>query len=336
MGLQLPAGLIEALRYVGCTWPEADETKLMEAGKAWLAFANSAEGHAELAVSAVDTMTAENTSPGIDAFKQYWEKVAGQSGYLVNSRIVAIGVAMAFFQAAMLVLSLKILVIVQLVAFAVILAAAIAAAFFTLGASLAAAAEAAVAVNRTIVAATRITITAVRELGPMLAELIREHLSEKIDRLEGRPIHSSDQGVDSFDTPEEREAAEREYQRRKEEIARDPAHGGNATEGTRREAEVALGLEGTGSVPGPVERASDPGADFTDGSGQDWDVKGFRTMPGQRGSYDRGAAERSIQREIANGEKVALDTGKLSREDFDDLKDLVASHPEWADQVVIY
>lgn len=36
MGLQLPPELIEALSYVGCTWPEADETKLFEAGRAWL------------------------------------------------------------------------------------------------------------------------------------------------------------------------------------------------------------------------------------------------------------------------------------------------------------
>jgi hypothetical protein len=335
MGLQLPPELIEALSYVGCTWPEADETKLMEAGQAWLAFAGAAAGHAGLAVTAVDSMVGENTSQGITAFAEYWEKVAGEGGYLANSRIVATAVALAFFQAAILVLSLKLLVIAQLIAFAVILAAAVAAAFFTLGASLAAAAEAAVAVNRAIVAATRITITAVRELGPVLAELAREHLSEKIDRLEGRPIHSSDQGVDSFDTPAERAEAEREYQRRMEELAFDPAHGG-ASEGTRREAEVALGLEATGTVDEPVERAAHPGADFTDGSGQDWDVKGFRTVPGRPGTYDRGQAERSIQRELRAGENVALDTSQLSRADFDDLKDLVASHPDWANQVVIY
>ena len=336
MGLQLPPELIEALSYVGCTWPEADETKLFEAGQAWLAFTNAAEGHAELAVTAVNTMMSENTSPGLTAFAEYWEKVAGESGYLANSRIVATAIAVAFFQAALLVLSLKLLVIVQLIAFAVILAAAVAAAFFTLGASLAAAAEAAVAVNRAIVAATRITITAVRELGPVLAELAREHLSEKIDRLEGRPIHSSAQGVDTFDTPEERDTADREYQQRKEELARDPAHGGIPNEKTRREAEVALGLEATGTVSGPVERAADPRADFTDASGQDWDVKQFGTYPGRRGTYERTEAERAILRELGQGERVALDTSRLSREDFDDLKDLVASHPDWADQVVIY
>lgn len=68
-------------------------------------FANAAEGHAELAVTAVDTMVSENTSPGLTAFAEYWEKVAGESGYLANSRIVATAIAVAFFQAAMLVLT---------------------------------------------------------------------------------------------------------------------------------------------------------------------------------------------------------------------------------------
>lgn len=89
-----------------------------------------------------------------------------------------------------------------------------------------------------------------------------------------------------------------------------------------------------GAVTPPVERGS-PGADFKDGNGQDWDVKGFQTRQG-KGGYTRDAAEKSIQREIAAGENVALDTSKLSQADRDDLKELIASHPEWADKVVIY
>ena len=64
-------------------------------------------------------------------------------------------------------------------------------------------------------------------------------------------------------------------------------------------------------------------------------MKGFQTRPG-RGGYTTAAAEKSIQREIAAGEHVALDTAKLSPADRQDLKNLIASHPEWADQVVIY
>ncbi|HET6707502.1 hypothetical protein [Amycolatopsis sp.] len=334
MGLQLPPELIEALSWVGCTWPEADETKLFHCGEYWGTFAEQAAEHAEAAAKVVAEMLAENQSPGLDAFKAYWEKLSGEAGYLVDCGIAAGAVSVAFYSAGALVLTLKILVIAQLVAFAVILAAAIAAAFFTLGASLAAAAETAVTVNRTIVTLVNSTITAVRELGAPLSELVRAHLSKEIDRLAGRPIHTSEQGVDEFDTPEEREQERQEYERRKEELAQDPDHGGTATAATRREAEVALGLEKMGAVTPPVERGS-PGADFKDGSGQDWDVKGFQTRPG-RGGYTRAAAEKSIQREIAAGEHVALDIGKLSPADRDDLKKLVGSHPEWVDKVAIY
>lgn len=67
-------------------------------------------------------------------------------------------------------------------------------------------------------------------------------------------------------------------------------------------------------------------------------MKGSRpdqTRPG-KGGYTRSKAEESIQKEIAAGEHVALDISKLSQADRDDLKELVASHPEWAGKVVIY
>jgi len=334
VGLQLPPELIEALSWVGCTWPEADETLLFNCGEFWGKFADAAAKHAEEAGNAVAAMLTENHGPGLDEFKAYWEKLSGQDGYLVDCGIVAGAVSIAFYSAGGLVLTLKVLVIAQLVAFAIILAAAIAAAFFTLGASLAAAAEAAVTVNRTIVALVAATITAIQELGGPLSGLVRDHLSKEIDRLEGRPIHTSDHGVHEYETPEQREEDRQELERRRQELAKDPDQGGKTSAATLREADVALGLEQMGAVKPPVERGS-PGADFKDGNGQDWDVKGFQTRQG-KGGYTRDAAQKSIQREIAAGENVALDTAKLSKEDRDDLKDLVASHPEWADKVVIY
>ncbi|MET9022145.1 hypothetical protein ABZV93_19395 [Actinopolymorpha sp. NPDC004070] len=335
MGLQLPDWLVEALAYVGCTWPEADETKLYDAGNAWLNFADEAEKHVELATKAVGKMVEEDTSPGITAFEHYWAKVSGDDSYLADCRIVAGAVAIAFLSAALLVLVLKLLVIVQLIAMAIILAAAIAAAFFTLGASLAAAAEAAVSVNRAIVMGVNTTITAIRELGPPLTELARDHLGKEIQRLDGRPIHNSDVGVHSYKTPEEREQEERDYQRRKNQLAYDAAQG-RSTPDTEREAEVALGLEATGRVKEPVTNSTDPRADFVDGNNQPWDVKGFLTHPDPNRTYNRTRAERKILGDLNNGEYVALDTGGLSQADFEDLKDLVASHPEWRGKVVIY
>ncbi|MEQ7127867.1 hypothetical protein ABN034_25560 [Actinopolymorpha sp. B11F2] len=335
MGLELPPGLIQALHYAGCYWPEADETALQRCGEAWLGFAFSAEGSSEQAVLAVDGMARENEGPGIDAFEDYWEKVAGERGYLVSSEIVAIGIAVAFFQAAMLVLVLKLLVIVQLIALTIILAAAIAAAFFTVGASLAVAAEAAVTVNRVIVIAVQLTTTLVRTLGPVLARLVRDLLNEQVQRLDGRPIHASEHGVDAYETGEEREEAAHEYERRKQELAVDPAIGGTSP-GTEREAEVALGLEATGTMSKPVTRADNERADFTEGSGQDWDVKGYQTREEPGRTYDRTRAETGIQKKLDRDIHVALDTSKLSREDFNDLKALVQSHPEWSGKVVIY
>jgi hypothetical protein len=96
-------------------------------------------------------MLAENQSPG--AFGVYWEKLSGEDGYLVDCGIVVGAVSIAFYAAGGLVLTLKVLVIAQLIAFAVILAAAIAAAFFTLGASLASSASRSCTAGRGDVAA---------------------------------------------------------------------------------------------------------------------------------------------------------------------------------------
>lgn len=334
MGLQLPDELIEALRWVGCRWPEADESKLFDCGSYWNAFASDAVDHAEAATSAVDTMLQENSSPGLTAFEEYWKKVSGEDGYLPDCEFVASAVSIAFYSAGVLVLVLKILVIVQLIAYAIILVAAIAAAAFTLGSSLAAAAQIAVTVNRTIMIAVTTTIEAIRQLGPPLTELVREHLSKEIERLDNRPIHDSEYGVDDFIDADQRQRDADERARRKEELAYD-LDKGKVTEGSRREAEVALGLEETGAVPDPVQQAERRGEDFRDGENQAWDVKGYQSREG-RGGYNREKIEQEIKQELHVGENVALDTSKLNERDFADLRDLVASHPEWADRVVIY
>lgn len=149
MGLQLPPELVTALSWVGCYWPEADEAVLKACGDAWLDFARRADDHAMVGTAAVDAMVAENAGPGIDAFVGHWEQVAGPGGYLFDCRIVA-------------------------------------AAVFTCGSSLAFAAEVAWKVNRFISAAVLLTTSLVRALGPPLAEITREHLSDEIKHLDDR------------------------------------------------------------------------------------------------------------------------------------------------------
>lgn len=341
MGMQLPDWLREALSWIGCTWPEADETLLRACGDYWRTFAEDAETHAAVAIKAVNDMLAENHSPGLTAFEKYWDKVAGESAYMPDCRIVAGAVSVAFLAASILVLTLKILVIVQLIAFAIILAAAIATAVITLGTSLAAAAEAAIAVNRSIVVAVNATIRALRDLGPPLTELATEHLSEKIVRLDGRPVHHDpDHGVDDYRTPEERRREQQVYERRKQHIAYDHAEK-RSTKETEREAEVALGLEAVGRIDAEVRNSNRPEADFQDGNGQEWDVKAFGTRTDQNGNplpgsgYNRAEAEKGIGRKLKRGINVALDLANLTPAERADLRALIVKKG-WEDQVVIY
>lgn len=124
----------------------------------------------------------------------------------------------------------------------------------------------------------------------------------------------------------------------------------------RREAEVGLAAERQGLVPSPIQRAeidnSDPAfqrdqGDIIDGSGQPWDIKGFRDTfpagpkagqpmpPGMRGGFDIKRIGNEIQGELDNGENVLLDISGLSTPDnLNSLRDLVESNPNWDGKVI--
>ncbi|GGK67625.1 hypothetical protein [Nocardia camponoti] len=155
-------------------------------------------------------------------------------------------------------------------------------------------------------------------------------------------------GGDGYKTPAKGTA---EYEKRIAELAKDPAHGGEVTPKSRREAEVGLELERRGDLKGPIERAQfvngkDMG-EFKDANGQYWDVKaptdtfqqgpyaGQPMPPGTRGIYDRAQLEQKIENELYEGENVIVDTNNLSANGAADLRALIASRPEWAGKVVI-
>lgn len=118
-----------------------------------------------------------------------------------------------------------------------------------------------------------------------------------------------------------------------EDLARDPAHGGRVTPGSARERDVGLGLEGSGEVAGPITRDPTGSAEFIDGNGQAWDVKGFNSnyTPRKGGfSLERDAGK--VERELASGENVMLDTGNLSPEHSQLLKE-EALRRGWEDRV---
>lgn len=127
----------------------------------------------------------------------------------------------------------------------------------------------------------------------------------------------------------------------------------------RREAEVGLAAERQGLLEGPVRRAgmdySDPSkpkdlGDFIDATGQRWDVKGFRDTypptagpmagkpfpPGFKKGFNLENVERSIRRELGEGEKVLLDfAGLPMTENKKSIMELLKNNTEWDGKVFI-
>ena len=102
---------------------------------------------------------------------------------------------------------------------------------------------------------------------------------------------------------------------RLEQLASDPAQGGNITPGTMQEARTALGLEKTGQLPSPVRRDPTGAADFIDGRNVLWDVKNFNSnFPPSQGGYDLNDSMTRINRELQLGENIIVSTENLSAE----------------------
>ncbi|WP_067464328.1 hypothetical protein [Actinomadura macra] len=137
MGLQLPGELASLLSMLGFTWPEADETKLLDMGQAWLRFAGTlggpvgdAHGYAQLVWTAAQ-------AEGVTAFQEAWSGAEAPRANLEDARTAAQLMGAGLIVCAAIVLYLKINTIVQLVILAVEIAQAIATAPATFGASLA-------------------------------------------------------------------------------------------------------------------------------------------------------------------------------------------------------
>jgi hypothetical protein len=100
------------------------------------------------------------------------------------------------------------------------------------------------------------------------------------------------------------------------ELAIDPAHKGvPPTPAQLRESGVGLSLEGRGTLPGPLTRDPTGAAEFIDASGVKWDVKGFNSnFPPNKGGFSLDRDVGKIEKEIAQGERVILDTQNLKPE----------------------
>lgn len=348
MGMQLPPALIEALSYLGMTWPEADEDLIRDRGDHWNTFADEGTKQRGLANEAVETMLATNHSRGLDAFAIYWQRVGGDWGHLNGSVVTAKAFGIAFLACSILVLAMKIAVIVQLIALAIAIAIAVASAFVTLGASLLALGAYAERVFFAIQRIVNATIEAIARYGPRLAQLVETLLDVGTTVLDNRPIHNSSDGKDGPQSQADRDAAAAAREQRLDDFETDPdvvppgkqPTPAQAAKG-RREGEIAIGCEEAGAVPGPVTRPTQKGqGDFIDGNGNRWDIKGFKSPenlpPGASGAYTDKEATAKIVAELAHGRNVVLDLSDLNAADRESLKRLVQNNPDWHGKVVIY
>lgn len=348
MGLQLPPELIEAMSYLGMTWPEADEDLIRKRGDHWNEFSDQAGNQRGLANEAVETMLATNHSRGLDAFAIYWQRVGGDWGHLNGSVVTAKAFGIAFFACSILVLAMKIAVIVQLIALAIAIVVAIASAFVTVGASIGALAAYAEKVFFAIQRIVDATIQAIRQYGPRLAELVGSLLDVGTTVLDTRPIHNSDDGKHGPDSQEKRQQEQDARDARLDTFERDPdvvSPGQQPTPNQaakgRREGEIAIGCEEAGAVPGPVTRPTEKEqGDFIDGEGNHWDIKGFRSAqnlpPGAKGAYTDAQAIEIINTQLDEQKRVVIDVSQMSEVDRESLKALIRNHPEWHGKVVIY
>ncbi|MEU7919022.1 hypothetical protein ACQP08_19695 [Micromonospora zamorensis] len=136
MGMTLPAELVSLLGLLGYTWPEADETKLLEMGQAWLAFPDRLAAPVADADSSARQVWTDNRDDAIERFQATWQAGDSAKTNLDDGATAAALIGAGLMVCAGIVLALKINVIVQLTLLAIQIAQAVATAAVTFGASL--------------------------------------------------------------------------------------------------------------------------------------------------------------------------------------------------------
>jgi len=135
MGITLPHELVSILSLLGFTWPQGDETKLLDLGQTWNGLSGQLNGHVQTANSAATNVWTTNASDMVTAFQTKWTGEAGPANRLAmgatGTNIMGAGVMVA----SGIVLALKMNVIVQATMTVIAIASALAAAFVTFGAT---------------------------------------------------------------------------------------------------------------------------------------------------------------------------------------------------------
>ena len=136
MSIMLPGELAHFLQMIGFDWPEGDEDKVFAYGQAWSSFAGTLDSAAAPGVRAAHQLAAENIGDAVDAFVHRFTADSGPENTaknLAQGITVGAGVITVFAGA---IVALKVVVVAQLVQFAITFAEAVAAAVPTFGASL--------------------------------------------------------------------------------------------------------------------------------------------------------------------------------------------------------
>jgi hypothetical protein len=136
MTITLPHELTEPLSWVGLLWPEADEDKLYEDGRAWIDYGSKLRAQAEQANTAARQVWSDNYGDSIDAFEQWWTG-EGPGHHLDKAATAVELIGAALIAMAGVTIALKTAFIAQLVALAVEVGQAIATATVSFGATLA-------------------------------------------------------------------------------------------------------------------------------------------------------------------------------------------------------
>ncbi|MFF5292768.1 WXG100-like domain-containing protein [Paractinoplanes globisporus] len=137
MGLEIPGELRSLLDILGYTWPEADETQLIQMGQSWIAFSGRLNAIVSDAHSTASTVWSEHSGEAITAFQSWWAGEDSPAQTLSDGANAAVLTGTGLMICGAIVLALKVAVIAQLAILAAEIVQAVATAAPTFGASLA-------------------------------------------------------------------------------------------------------------------------------------------------------------------------------------------------------
>ena len=134
--MEIPGELRSLLGILGYNWPEADETALVEMGRAWMSFSGRLEAIVSDASSTAAEVWTGHEGEAVAAFRDWWAREDSPAKTLLDGANAATLTGTGLMICGGIVLALKVAVIAQLAILAVQIAQAVATAVPTFGASL--------------------------------------------------------------------------------------------------------------------------------------------------------------------------------------------------------